>query len=132
MKKEILIMKFSRLKKIMTLAENKTYKGEIFDISKVTKGDYYEIQVKTDKGIIDIWVSDTVTPEHPLYDVFDAYIEDEENAENFDEKEIIGTPITFTVKNFMTKNKKGEETERSFFNKVTPILDKIMEDNSDE
>ena len=125
-------MKFSRAKKLTTLAEGKTHNGEIFGIEKVSKGDYYDVQVKTQDGIISIWVSDTVTPEHPLFKVFDAYIEDESEAEDFDEKEIIGTPIKFTVKNLVTRNKKGEEKRRSFFDKVTPLFDEAEEDDSDE
>ena len=82
--------------------------------------------------MISIWVSDTVTPDHPLFDVFDAYIDDEAEAEDFDEKEIIGTPIAFTVKNIVTRNKKGEDVERSFFDKVTPLFDETEEDDSDE
>lgn len=125
-------MKFSRLNKIETLKEGKTYTGIIFDIIKVAKGDYYEIQVKTDKGIISIWVSDMVTPEHPLFDVFDTFIDDEEDAEDFDEKTIIGTPIEFTVKNIATHTKKGEEVERTFFDKVMPIFDDAAEEESDD
>ena len=68
-------MKFTRQIKINTLAEGKTHNGEIFDIEKVSKGDYYDVQVKTKDGMISIWVSDTVTPDHPLFDVFDAYID---------------------------------------------------------
>ena len=125
-------MKFTRQIKINTLPEGKTHNGEIFDIEKVAKGDYYDVQVKTKDGMISIWVSDTVTPEHPLFDVFDAYIDDEAEAEDFDEKEIIGTSIEFTVKNIVTRNKKGVEAERSFFDKVTPLFDETEEDESDE
>lgn len=59
------------------------------------------------EGIISIWVSDFVTPDHPLFEVFNAFIENEEEAENFNEKEIVVTEIQFTVKNILTKSKKG-------------------------
>ena len=125
-------MKFTRQIKINTLAEDVTHNGEIFGIEKVAKGDYYDVKVKTKDGMISIWVSDSVTPEHPLFEVFDAYIDDESEAEDFDEKEIIGTPIEFTVKNIVTRNKKGVEAERSFFDKVTPLFDETEEDDSNE
>ena len=125
-------MKFTRHSKITTLAEDVTHNGEIFGIEKVSKGGYYDVQVKTKDGMISIWVSDTVTPDHPLFDVFDAYIDDEAEAEDFDEKEIIGTSIEFTVKNIVTRNKKGVEAERSFFDKVTPLFDETEEGDGDE
>lgn len=125
-------MKFTRLNKIETLTEGTTYTGIIFNITKVAKGDYYEVQVKTNEGIIYIWVNDEVNPLHPLFEVFDAFIEDEDDAEDFDEKDIIGTTIEFTVKNFTTRNKKGEEVERTFFAEVTPIFDETEEEESDD
>jgi hypothetical protein len=126
-------MNFTRFETLTKLAEGKKYIGKINDITKVKKGNYYEIKVKIDVGIIPIWVSDNVNPEHPLFDVFDAFIgEDESEAENFDEKEIIGTHIEFTVKNIITRNKKGEEVEHSFFDKVTPLFDESEEDDSNE
>lgn len=125
-------MKFTRFNKIETLTEGKTYTGIIFNITKVAKCDYYEVQVKTDEGIIYIWVNDTVNPLHPLFLVFDAYIDDEDDAEDFDEKDIVGTTIEFTVKNLTIRNKKGDEVERSFFNKVTPIFDETEEEEENE
>lgn len=125
-------MKFTRQSIITTLPEGKRHNGEIFGIDKVSKGDYYDVKVKTKDGMISIWVSDSVTPEHPLFEVFDAYIDDESEAEDFDEKEIIGTSIEFTVKNIVTRNKKGVEAERSFFDKVTPLFDETEEGDGDE
>ena len=124
-------MKFSKEPQKNNLDEGKTYNGTIFDISKVKNGDYYDIKIKLSEGIISIWVSDFVTPEHPLFEVFDAFIENEEDAEDFDEKEIVGTEIQFTVKNIMTKSKKGQEIIRSYFDKVTPIFEE-SEENENE
>lgn len=120
-------MKFKKRKIVYNLNEGKTYNGTIFDISKVKNGDYYDIKIDTSGGIISIWVSDFVNPDHPLFEVFDAFIENEEDAEDFNEKEIIGTEIQFTVKNIATKSKKGQEIIRSYFDKVTPIFEEMEE-----
>lgn len=117
-------MKFSRKNKVTNLKEGTEYTGTITDIQKkeLKKGDYYEITISLDDTIASIWVNYEVNPNHPLFDLFDALIENEEDAENFDEHEIVGCEITFTVKNVLIKGKDGD-FERSFFNKVTVVYD---------
>ena len=124
-------MKFTKLRTLKTLTAGKTYNGTIYDITKTTKGDYYDVKVKTANGIISIWVKDVVNPEHPLFPIFDYYIENEEEAETFDEQEIVGTKIQFTVKIIAVTSIKGTVTERTFFDKVTPIFEET-EDTSDD
>lgn len=118
-------MRFTKKLPLNTLEEGKKYKGIIADIQsvKLKKGDYYKIEISLDDNIISIWVDDYVTPEHPLFELFDALIEDEKDAEDFDEHVIIGYEIEFTVKNIITKNKNGDDIERSFFNEVNVIFD---------
>lgn len=115
-------MKFSKYNVLENLVEDKTYNGVIFDINKVKNSSHYDIRIKVDNGMISIWVKDDVTPEHPLFSVFDHYIKDETEAETFDEKTINGTKIEFTVKKITMQNPKGENVERIFFNKVTPVF----------
>jgi len=125
-------MKFTRTKKITDLAEGTPHTGTIHSIAKVNKRNYYEVEIKMKKGLISLWVSDNVTPEHPMFEVFNAYIENEKDAENFDENEIVGTVVRFSVKKIATKGKDGEEVQRTFFDKVEPIFEESEEDDDDE
>ena len=125
-------MRFTRSKTITKLEDNKKYNGTIYDIIKTANGGYYDVKVKTKQGIISIWVKDEVNPEHPLFPIFDYYIENEEDAETFDEQEIVGTEIQFTVKNIAVTSSKGTVTEHSFFDKVTPVFEDEADDTAQE
>lgn len=113
-------MKFTRKTTVTNLEEGIEYIGTISDIQHIElkKRSYYEITIELENSLVSIWVNDDVNPEHPLFELFDSLIENEEDAENFDEHEIIGYQIKFTVKNVPTKGKNGN-VERSFFDKVT-------------
>lgn len=117
-------MKFSRKSKLTSLTEGREYKGVISNIQPIEckRRNYYEIGVDLEDSTISIWVNDEITPEHPLFELFDALIENEEDAEGFDEQEIVGYEIVFTVKNFTINGKKGEFI-RTFFDKVTPVFE---------
>lgn len=117
-------MKFTRKNTVTNLKEGRNYKGTIFDIQHIElkKRSYYEITLSLEKSLVSIWVNDDVNPEHPLYELFDFLIENEEDAEDFDEREIIGYQLQFTVKNVLTKGKNGD-VERSFFDTVTVVFD---------
>ncbi len=117
-------MKFTRKNRITSLTEGREYKGTISSIQPIEckSRNYYEIGVDLEDSTISIWVNDEINPEHPLFELFDALIENEEDAEGFDEQEIVGYEIVFTVKNFTINGKKGEFI-RTFFDKVTPVFE---------
>ncbi len=112
-------MKFSRKRILTNLNSENKYTGKITNIEHIEleKRNYYNITIELDEGLTSIWVNDNVTPDHPLFEIFDNMIEDEADAEDFDEKEIIGVDIQFTVKKISTKGNK----EHIFFDKVTPL-----------
>ncbi len=117
-------MKFTRKTKLTILEEGTKYTGIINSIQPVESKNrgYYEIGVDLGDSTMSIWVNDEVNPEHPLFELFDALIENEEDAENFDEQTIVGYEIEFTVKNFTISGKKGEIIH-TFFDKVTPVYE---------
>jgi len=117
-------MKFTRKNRITSLTEGREYTGIISSIQPIEckSRSYYEIGVDLEDSTISIWVNDEINPEHPLFELFDALIENEEDAEGFDEQEIVGYEIVFTVKNFTINGKKGEFI-RTFFDKVTPVFE---------
>jgi len=116
-------MKFTTKITIQALKEGMTYTGVISRIEETTtdKKTYYKVTIELDKGFITIWVNDDVNPEHPMFDVFNEFVT-EENAADFNVQEIEGIAVRFTVKNLLVQGKNGE-VERSFFQKVTPIFE---------
>ena len=111
-------MKFTSKRSIDNLKEGKQYHGTIYsiDLVELEKGSYYDVKIELDTGIVSIWCSDDVNPEHPMFDVFSYFIEDDADAEDFDENEIVGSEVDFTVK--VITPKKSKKT-RIFFEKVT-------------
>ena len=117
-------MKFTRKYRVISLTEGTEYTGVISSIQPIEgkNRSYYEIGVDLEDSTISIWVNDEINPEHPLFELFDALIENDEDAETFDEQEIVGYEIVFTVKNLVVNGKKGEFT-RTFFDKVTAVFE---------
>lgn len=122
-------MKFYDHKKVSCLKPDKNYTGYISKIEETegkNKRSYLSVTVVTDrKQRITIWCDNEIDPNHPLYELFSHYV-DEETAEDFDLNELTDIQIRFTVKNF--KNGK-DGTERSYFKTVTPIYE---EEEADE
>ncbi len=127
-------MKFSRKRILANLIQGKQYIGTIKDIEHIKreKREYYNLSIELDEGLTSIWVNDNVTPDHPLFEIFDELIENDEDAEDFDVAEIIGIKIQFTVKNLLIKRKDTDDTERSFFDKVTPLWEEDDEEYDDD
>lgn len=115
--------KFTRKRPIEKLEEGIDYIGTIYSI--VDNGIYYKITIALDNNIITIWANNNINPDSPLFDVFDAFIENEEDAEEFDEQELVGREINFTVKNVAVGKKK---IVRSFFKEVN-LADSNFEDD---
>ena len=110
-------MKFTRKRTLKTLNENTSYHGTIKNIQAIKgkKRSYYDVTISLDDCIVSIWVNDNIDPDHPLFPLFDSLIDDEDEAINFDEHEIIGKEIDFTVNN---KPVSKNCIEHSFFNEV--------------
>ena len=110
-------MKFTRKKTLKILNENTSYHGTIKNIHAVEgkKRSYYDVTISLGDCIVSIWVNDNIDPDHPLFPLFDSLIDDEDEAVNFDEREIIGKEIDFTVNN---KPVSKNCIEHSFFNEV--------------
>lgn len=110
-------MKFTRKRTLKTLNENTSYHGTIKNIQAIKgkKRSYYDVTISLDDCIVSIWANDNIDPDHPLFPLFDSLIDDEDEAINFDEHEIIGKEIDFTVNN---KPVSKNCIEHSFFNEV--------------
>lgn len=123
-------MNFTRKKYVNELNEGQLYQGIIhsIDLIQLDKGEYYDVKIELDNGIISIWCSSEVNPEHPMFSVFDHFIKDERDAETFDENTLVGYDVEFQVKNITTRNNKT----RTFFQWVNLLyVDDETLDNED-
>lgn len=112
---------FSR-KRTVTFLDDKTsvkYLAVVKEFNYIDYNDknYFEVCLEGDDFFIKIWMSTYVDPDHPFFDIFNDFIEEEEYAKNFNTREFEGIPILFSVKNIVQNTPNGEIT-RSFFKEV--------------